>query len=122
MIILIGIILIVMLLLDMAQTLDIQNHAHMYEINPILGRHPPNWKIYLYFAAWILIVAASTIAADLDQRGLVIVPDLGPVPYLYAWLAGMLGGSVVQAWALNNNHRQGLRLNWKGTRDASRSS
>lgn len=36
-------------LVDMGTTLDIREHAHFYEQNPILGRHPSDAKVVGYF-------------------------------------------------------------------------
>lgn len=40
---------------DWRQTLDIENHAGLYEINPILGRYPSDSEINRYFLATALL-------------------------------------------------------------------
>lgn len=62
-----GILLIITLLMDWRQTLDIKNHQGFKELNPILGDHPSDLKIHIYFSAWIFIVAVACMFVDGDN-------------------------------------------------------
>ena len=44
--------------LDWRQTSDIHRHAGMYEMNPLLGRHPTQAEINRYFGLGMLATAA----------------------------------------------------------------
>jgi hypothetical protein len=59
-----SVLVVISLLIDMGQTLDIQNHEGMYEINPILGKHPTNINVVIYFLSWIGIVISCTYYAS----------------------------------------------------------
>lgn len=48
---------------DMAQTLDIKRHEGLYETNKILGRHPSDAKVVLYFVG--VALAHTYIATKL---------------------------------------------------------
>lgn len=65
------------LLLDYAQTKDIKNHPGHYETNPILGRHPSDDRIALYFVAAGLGHYAVTKA---------LPPEWRPA-WQYGWIA-----------------------------------
>jgi hypothetical protein len=73
------------LAIDMMQTLDIRHHPtygpeyagpttppyNLHEINPILGAHPSDAKIVVYFAATSLLTAGSYYALPPRWRPLV---------------------------------------------------
>ena len=46
--------------LDMLTTLDIKHHHDMWEINPVMGRHPSDAKVLTYFAVTDLLHAGIT--------------------------------------------------------------
>ena len=54
------------LFLDWRQTLDIQSHSNFYESNPVLGRHPSNSLVNLYFAT--SMAGTYVIADHLDEH------------------------------------------------------
>lgn len=85
----------VLKLIDLRQTLDIANHADVYEINPILGKHPTDAEIYSYFLTSYLLTAwlVGELPATLDTH--------------------MLGAYIgIQAMVINNNYSIGLRINF----------
>ena len=54
--------------LDYAQTRDIKNHAWAYETNPILGRHPSDRRITLYFLSASVIHTGIAYKLPPDWR------------------------------------------------------
>ena len=85
-----------LLVIDYRQTLDIKNHDNMYEINPILGKHPSDLKITIYFLICsILFVAVSLYAHNLYNISLII--------WLSIWAA-------MEIWAVQNNISIGLKV------------
>ena len=85
--------ILLLLLVDYRQTLDIKNHSSMYEINPILGKHPSDLKITIYFIICsILFTAVSLYAYPVYDTALII--------WLGIW-------SAMEVWAVQNNIRVG---------------
>lgn len=86
---------LLLLFLDYRQTLDIKNHEGFYEINVILGRHPSDTKITIYFIICALIAA--------------LVPYylITNLTYQIAWFVFWAG---MEIWALQNNIRLGLKI------------
>lgn len=88
---------IALLVLDCLQTLDIKNHPGVYEKNVILGRHPSDAKIMVYFSAWIAIAILSMVF--LSQELMLL---------LFSIIF------VVQIKVIYDNKRLGLRFTpWK---------
>lgn len=52
--------------MDYKQTLDLKNHPGMYEMNPVLGKHPSDSKVRNYFAA--NLVGHTVITALLPEK------------------------------------------------------
>lgn len=86
---------LILLFIDYRQTLDIKNHEGYFEINPILGKHPSDTKITIYF-----IICAAIVAA---------VPYffLTPLTYQILWFVFWVG---METWAIQNNIRIGLKI------------
>lgn len=86
---------LILLFIDYRQTLDIKNHEGYFEINPILGKHPSDSKITIYFIICAVIVA--------------IVPYfyLTPLTYQIGWFVFWAG---MEIWAIQNNIRIGLKV------------
>lgn len=85
--------ILVLLFVDFRQTIDIKNHPGMYEINPILGKHPSDTKITIYFIiSSIIFVLVSLYLAE---------------PVKYIWLAVWAG---MEIWAIQNNIKLGLKI------------
>lgn len=56
--------------IDWQQTHDIANHQGMYELNPLLGRHPSAGRIDRYFAAGLLThLAVSAVLPSPYRAG-----------------------------------------------------
>lgn len=51
--------LVLTLIIDMTQTLKIQDHTNDFETNPFLGKHPSDIFIVGYFLAWIGVLTAT---------------------------------------------------------------
>ena len=85
---------IFLLIFDYRQTIDIKNHPGMYEINPILGKHPSDIKITIYF------ILATLFYSFLALKVLV-------APILYFWLGGW---AAMEIWAIQNNIKLGLKI------------
>lgn len=51
---------------DYKQTTDIKNHPGMYEMNPILGKHPSDSRVRNYFAA--NLIGHTVITALLPEK------------------------------------------------------
>jgi hypothetical protein len=47
-------VLAVLLVLDCRQTLRIKDHPDIWETNPILGKHPSDSRIKIYFAICVI--------------------------------------------------------------------
>lgn len=43
---------LLLLFIDCIQTIHIQNKPLLHETNPVLGPHPNDWKVVLYFFVW----------------------------------------------------------------------
>jgi hypothetical protein len=54
------------LYLDWRQTLDIKSHSNFYETNPILGQHPSNSRVDIYFGS--VMAGTYVIANQLDEN------------------------------------------------------
>lgn len=81
--------------IDYRQTLDIKNHAGMYETNPLLGKHPSDVKVRNYF-----------IASGLTTLGVVY---LLPKEYRKYLIGGVL---AVEVAVIGHNKHIGLRVNF----------
>lgn len=57
-----------LLVMDWQQTHDIGRHPGMYELNPLLGRHPSAGRIDRYFAASLAAHAVIAYALPAPQR------------------------------------------------------
>lgn len=79
---------------DYRQTLDIKNHPGYFEINFILGNHPSDTKIVVYF------ILATAFYAYVSLQILTGT-------WLYVWL---LVWAVMEIWAIQNNIRIGLKF------------
>lgn len=86
-------IILILLFVDFRQTIDIKNHPGMYEINPILGKHPSDTKITIYFILSSIIFAI--VALFLQE------------PAKFIWLAVWAG---MEVWAIQNNIKHGLKI------------
>jgi hypothetical protein len=62
------VIVILALIWDTVQTLKIQLHTNIYETNPIIGPHPNNATVFIYFTIWIMgiIVAFLYFSKDIN--------------------------------------------------------
>jgi hypothetical protein len=87
---------LILLWADFKQTLNIKKHPHLHEINPILGRHPTDAAVHLYFAVCAGLFICALLLAYVDAW---------PVWMSFAWIAGW---GAVEAWAVLNNRRLGL--------------
>jgi hypothetical protein len=83
-----------LLLWDSRQTLDIKNHPGYTEINILLGKHPGDIKIIVYF------ILASALYAYVALQILTGA-------WLYVWLAGW---AAMEIWCIQNNLRIGLKF------------
>ena len=84
-----------MLIVDLTQTLKIKNNPNLHEINKILGPHPSDTNIYVYFILVIGLFIASIL----------LIPgyETLKVVWAVAWI-------VVEGWAIRNNIKLGLGL------------
>ncbi len=81
---------------DWLQTRQIAKHPDKFhEYNPVLGEHPSQGKVNLYFLA-----AAG---------GLMLLADFLPAEYRTGLLYGVI---VVQAAAVTNNLQEGISIRW----------
>lgn len=85
---------VVLLILDMRQTLDIKNHPGIHEINPLLGKHPTDTRIYTYFATCITAFLAIT--------------HFMPPEYQAFWGGGI--AAVELFFFVIPNHQLGLKI------------
>lgn len=86
----------VLLAADWLQTRQIAKHPDKFhEYNPVLGEHPSQGKVNLYFLA-----AAG---------GLMLLADFLPAEYRTGLLYGVI---VVQAAAVTNNLSEGISIRW----------
>ena len=81
------------LIVDMSQTLRIKNNPYLHETNLILGMHPTDIKVIVYFIFWILAVIIGFI--------------LAPVVWFYITSSLILG---VEVTCIRNNLK--LKLGW----------
>jgi len=93
MITLLNILVVILLFVDYRQTLDIKNHAGDYEINLILGKHPSDIRVSIYF---LIVTLLFTIV-------------IWAVPIVWACL-WTLGWTIVEGWAIINNIKLGLKI------------
>lgn len=85
-----------MLAADWLQTRQVaKNPDQFHEYNPILGEHPSQGKVNLYFLA-----AAG---------GLLLLADFLPSEYRTGLLYGVI---AVQAVAITNNLQEGISIRW----------
>lgn len=77
---------------DYKQTLDIKNHPGMYEVNPLLGRHPSDERVRNYFVGASLTTLAVLYVMPSKYRKYVIV-----------------GGLAMELSVTQGNKRLGLR-------------
>jgi hypothetical protein len=94
-----------LLVIDCRQTLQIKDHPKMHEINPILGQHPTDYAIRLYFAmCGFAIPAIGYVLVE-------IAPSFFKVPNLtflgYAWLLCWI---ILEVIVIRNNKRLGLNM------------
>jgi len=80
---------------DAAQTHDIARHLDLAEANPILGKHPSNAKINVYFGT---IMAAQYLIAQAL-----------PAEYRHAWQYAGIGFEFA---IVQNNYRLGIRADF----------
>lgn len=83
-----------LLVLDCLQTLDIKNHPNIFEINKILGPHPSDKKIIVYFIVWLIGFPLLCLS----------LPSIILQGALIAIVAG------IESWCLINNYRLGLKI------------
>ena len=80
--------------MDLGTTLDITRHADKYnEVNPILGKHPSQDKVWKYFITAYIITTGITYVL--------------PSRWSHGFQMGMIG---VEAYWVNHNLRIGLRV------------
>ena len=83
---------IVALAIDCAQTLDIRRHKALHEINPILGPHPVDWKIVVYFLVCIGALIAMAVYCPSKT-----------------WTQAILGTVLIlEVWIIYRNKKLGL--------------
>lgn len=87
---------IVSLCWDMKQTLAIKLHPDFFEINKILGKHPTDKNIKIYFCSVISIYLLGVIS--MYYFG---IDNNISLTWSGAWLA-------VEFWAIQNNLKYGL--------------
>ena len=86
----------VAMVVDWRQTVYIANHPGRYwECNPILGRHPSEREVNLYFVGAVI--------------GKIIVAHILPSKWRKIWLTGMM---VVSVGCVGNNLRAGIGMKW----------
>ena len=84
----------VLMAMDIGTTLDITRHADKYhEVNPILGEHPSQDKVWKYFITAYIITTGITYVL--------------PSRWSHGFQMGMIG---VEAYWVNHNLRIGLRV------------
>ena len=85
------VLVIISLLIDAKQTLNIKKLPQLHEINPVLGPHPSDALVVVYFAAWITACLAG---------------------YLYLPWQFFTGVSVpliaLELYTINNNRKLGM--------------
>jgi len=84
---------IILLVLDCLTTLDIKNHADLHETNLILGQHPTDTKIILYFLICMIVFCMGAL--------------LLLEPFCYIWISVW---TVVEIYCLFNNFKLGLKI------------
>lgn len=82
-------------IVDWGQTLNISDHGGMYEMNPILGKHPERREINTYF------ISVLTIHP--------IVSMLLPPKARTIWQSIYIG---VELTAIGSNYKSGLRMDF----------
>ena len=89
-------IVIVTLIIDCRQTLRIKDTPGMRETNIILGPHPRDWAIVVYFSAWV--------------AGLTALVFFYPFAH-YVFVSMLIGGIIVlECCVICNNYILGLKL------------
>lgn len=92
----IAIMVVLSLIWDLKQTLEIRQHPGYFELNRILGPHPSDVKVKLYFACVITIYLSCIAALKYFE-----IADEISLTWSAAWLA-------VEIWAIQNNLKFGL--------------
>lgn len=82
---------------DRCQTRDIKNHSNLQEENPILGKHPSDEKIDLYFS---LLIGFDLLIDNLTEEK---YPTLNAIYKLFAF------SSLKGVWG---NYRLGLKISF----------
>jgi hypothetical protein len=80
---------------DMGTTLDQKNHAHLYEQNSILGRHPSDAKIIGYMTGGVILHA--------------VVSHYLPKPWRNIWQIVFIG---IESNSVYNNFRLGGKVSY----------
>lgn len=87
-----------LLAVDLAQTLDIKNHPALQETNMLLGEHPSDQKIIIYFllvfVAFVSFVLWATTARPQE--------DIAEIACVILY--------CVEIPVILNNHKLGLKL------------
>jgi Na+-transporting NADH:ubiquinone oxidoreductase subunit NqrD len=81
------------LFLDYRQTLDISNHDNLHEINKVLGLHPTDIEISLYFAFCTVSIALAVYVLPSSYR-----------VFLQLLII------VLELFVINSNRKLGLKL------------
>lgn len=97
--------------IDWGQTRDIKNHPGYHEVNKILGKHPTDQRINLYFP---ITIALGGLIAHYGPDGLAYVmpgPWQEPVRKWFrsAWLGGW---TVNEAYWIKRNYDLGIKPSW----------
>jgi hypothetical protein len=96
------------LIVDWGQTKDIQNHEGHYEKNPILGKHPSDNKVDIYFASCIILhtVVANYIPDVAKKLGMGDeAADVSRKWWQYLWIGAELK-------VINANYKLGLKMDF----------
>lgn len=57
--ILLFVLALISLVVDCCQTLDIKNHSNLHESNPLLGPHPSDKRIIVYFFVCTILLSTA---------------------------------------------------------------
>jgi hypothetical protein len=92
-------ILIVLLVIDWRQTLVIaRNPGRWTERNPLLGKHPSERRVHVYFALVVTVVLVTAYMLRND-------------PSIMGWLA--LAAAIAEAVPVISNYIKKIRPNWR---------
>lgn len=80
----------VLLVIDYGQTRDIENHADLKEMNPILGEHPEAQAIRAYFVICLLAMAVAVLVLP-DTIGMLLLGGLAVLEGVVTWRNWKLG-------------------------------